>query len=198
MPSKLNSGSMPFQLRVIGSLLILTLVITNTIYYGLTNILWLCNISALLAGVALLLGMRQMAPIGATFMILGLSAWLMNIAVNNGFEEPVSYITHFSFAAAALYIFVCIPVGRRLWAGCFCWWLLCQLLSRLFTPPELNINLAFSIWPGWERMFSNFFSFWCFTNIGCLVFLFVMNKLISRFQRARGFVLATDSFFHRA
>jgi hypothetical protein len=121
-------------------------------------------------------------------MILGLSLWFLNVMVNNTFGDAISYITHFSFACAAVYLFFRIPVGRYLWLGCFCWYILTQVLSRLFTPPAENINLAFSIWPGWDIVFSNFLTFWCFMTFSCLGFLFVMNKIILRLQRARGFV----------
>jgi hypothetical protein len=98
MPSKAISAPLPFHLRVIGILLIVTVLTTNIIYHGITNILWLCNISTLLAGAALLFGMPQIALIGATFMILGLSGWFLNVIVNNTFGDTISYITHFAFA----------------------------------------------------------------------------------------------------
>ncbi len=188
MRNKGTSTSVPFHLRIIGFLLISTVVTTNIMYHSITNIFWLCNISTLLAGASLILGLQQSALIGATHVIIGLSCWYFNVIVNNTFGGAISYITHFSFACVAVYLFFCIPVGRYLWVGCFCWYILSQIQSRLFTPPKENINLAFSIWPGWDTAFSNFFSFWCFISFTCLVFLFVMNKIIIKLQKARGFV----------
>jgi hypothetical protein len=179
---------MPFRLRVIGLLLIVAVLATTIIYYDMTNILWLCNISSLLAGVALLSGKPQSALVGATFMLLGGISWLLNLVINHAFDERVSYVTHFSFAFAAIYLFFQIRVARYLWVGCFCWYILSQVLSRLFTPPAENVNLAFSIWRGWNIIFSNFFSFWCFISFSCLVFLFVMNKFIFSMQTTRRFI----------
>jgi hypothetical protein len=58
MLNKVTSTSVPFHLRIIGILLIVTVLTTNIIYHGITNILWLCNISTLLAGAALLFNMQ--------------------------------------------------------------------------------------------------------------------------------------------
>ena len=179
---------MPVILRVIGALLIVALITINIVFHDLVNIFWLCNISTLLAGAALLWGKPQLALIGATYMILGSGCWFLNVVVNHTFADPISYISHFSFACAAVYLFFFIPVGRYLWVGCFCWYILSQVLSRLFTSPAENTNLAFSIWPGWDTFFNNFFSFWCFVTFSCLVFLFCMNKIILKVQMARGFV----------
>jgi hypothetical protein len=193
MPNKVISASGPFHFRIIGLLLIVTLVMSTIIYHDITNIFWLCNISTLFAGVALLFGKPQSALIGATYMILGLICWLLNVIVNNTFGDTISYISHFCFAGLAVYLFIRIPVGRYLWLGCLCWYILAQVLSRLFTPPSENINLAFSIWPGWDTVFTNFFSFWCFMTLSCLFFLFVMNTIIFKLQRAHGFVLTDNS-----
>lgn len=185
MPSNEKLTSLPIHLRAIGLLLVATIVATYLSYHNISNIFWLCNISALLAGVALLIGKRQLALIGATFMILGLACWLLNVVVNKIPGDPVSYIKHFSYGCIAVYLFFRFRVGCYLWLGCFCWYILAQVLSRIFTSPAENINLAFSVWPGWEVIFSNFFPFWCFVTVCCLVFLFVMNKIIYRLQEKR-------------
>jgi len=165
-------------LRIFGLVIICAVIISNTLIHSITNILWLCNISTLLAGVALLLGRQQIALIGATYMILGLFFWLANVLVNHTFGNFSSYITHICFAGAGVFIFRYIPIGRNLWIGCFAWYLLSQAMARIFSQPAENINLAFTIWPGWDRIFSSFFLFWSFTTLSCLGFLFFMNKII--------------------
>ncbi len=186
MSDKVISTSLPFHLRIIGILLMATVVTVNVVYHGIANIFWLCNISTLLAGASLILGLQQSALIGATHMIIGLSCWYFNVIFNSTFGDAILYITHFSSACVAVYLFFRIPVERYLWVGCFCWYILSQVLSRLFTPTKENINLAFSIWPGWDTPFSNFFSFfWCFMSFSCLVFLFVMNKIFFSLQKAQ-------------
>lgn len=188
MPNNVPPTPLSFHFRIIGLFFIVLPLTINTIYHDIYNLFWLCNISTLLAGVALLFGLPQIALIGATFMVIGFTCWFLNVVVNGTFNDTISYVTHFSFACAAVYLFFRIRAGHYLWLGCFCWYIIAQVLSRLFTPPEYNINLAFSIWPGWEGLFTNFFSFWCFTTLSCLAFLFIMNKILFRLQKARGFV----------
>jgi hypothetical protein len=170
--------TLPAHLRIIGAMLIITVIAVNLSFHSIENIVWWCNISALLTGVSLIFRMQQTALVGATFMIIGLAGWFMNVIINNMFENTISYITHFSYACIAVYLFYKIPADHYLWLRCFVWYLLCQLFSRIFTSPAENINLAFSIWPGWDQFFENYIPFWIFITLGCVVFLFVLNRIL--------------------
>ena len=176
---------MPRHLRILGLLLIITVITIKIVFHDLISILWLCNISALLAGISLLLGIPYLAMVGAFWMILGGCSWFLNVLVNHTFDESISYFTHFSYTGIAIFLFFRIPIGQWLWLGCFAWYLFSQFLSRFFTPPSENVNLAFSIWPSWDKLFSSYFLFWCFLTLSCLIFLFVMNKVIFRLQTQR-------------
>jgi hypothetical protein len=173
------------RLRMLGALIIVCVLINNIFIHNFSNILWLCNISTLLAGIGLLLGFSQIALIGATYMILGLFFWLSNVLVNHTFGNLGSYVTHFGFAVAGLILFRYISVSRSLWLGCFAWYLFSQILARLFSPPEDNINLAFAVWPGWDKIFRSFFWFWLLTTLSCMTFLFVANRIIWQSQIKR-------------
>lgn len=174
---------MPRHLRVLGLLLVTIVLTTNILVHGIVNILWLCNISALLAGIALLLGVPYFALTGAAWMIIGMVSWFLNVQVNNMYGEVISYFTHFTFGVVAVFIFFRFSVTQNLWMGCFGWYLLMQLLSRLFTVPADNVDIAFSIWPGLEPFFRSYFYFWCFVTSACWVFLFGMNKIIYSYQK---------------
>ncbi len=181
----LLSSPMPRYLRIIGLLLTLAIIAINTVFRDPSNLLWMCNMSTLLTGTALLLGFRYIALVGATWIIIGWCSWLVNVLVNHTYDETLSYITHFTFGCVALFLFFRLPVGRWLWLGCFGWYLFSQLISRFFTPPSENINLAFAIWPGWDGFFSSYFSFWCFLSSVCLGFLFGVNRVIFIFQNKK-------------
>ena len=84
MPDKVIPTPVPFHLRIIKLLLIVTLVSTTILYHDITNILWLGNISTLLAGVALLSGMQQTALVGAICMILSSSFVTSLSGMSNG------------------------------------------------------------------------------------------------------------------
>ena len=171
--------------RLIGFLLIVAVLSINFFFYSASSILWLCNISALLAGVALLLQMPQLALTGATFMIIGFASWLVNAMFNQTFTEPLSCIKHSVYALLGLLTFFQFRVGRYLWLRSFGWYLFTQLLSRLFSSPTENINLAFGVWQGWDAFFTNFITFWIFLSFSCLLLLFIANTIIFRCQQSK-------------
>lgn len=46
------------------------------------------------------------------------------------------------------------------WAYAFLWYLGIQLLSRVATATELNVNMSHAIEPGWRQVFDAYWKFW--------------------------------------
>jgi hypothetical protein len=187
----LNRGNTQF--RILGAALIIAVLVNNLLFNKISNVLWLCNLSTLLAGVALLIWIPQVALVGATYMILGMVLWIGDLILNHAFYSLNSFIVHFAFAASGLYLFKKIAVSRYLWIGCFGWYLFAQVLSRGLTNGSENINIAFSMWTGWDKVFSSFFSFWLFVTSTGLLFLFFANKLIWKLQQTAENINKIDS-----
>jgi hypothetical protein len=51
-------------------------------------------------------------------------------------------------------------MDRLSWIYAIVWFLVIQLLSRLITSPDLNVNLAHHMQPGWEQRFDAYWQFW--------------------------------------
>jgi hypothetical protein len=70
-------------------------------------------------------------------------------------------------------------MGKYSWLYALTWFLLLQQVTRLFTPPELNINLAHSIYPGWEGLFSGYWQYWLFIICSSAIFLLILSRGLS-------------------
>ncbi len=50
-------------------------------------------------------------------------------------------------------------MDRLAWLYAFVWYLFMQIVSRLTTAPDLNVNVAHHIQTGWQSTFSSFWKF---------------------------------------
>jgi len=96
--------------------------------------------------------------IGTLFLCLGTPLWLMDLAGGGEFY-PTSCFTHLGGLAIGLY------GARRLGVPGGIWWkaivalIALILVCRLVTPPQANINVAFAIYPGWEKYYPSHLSY---------------------------------------
>ena len=118
------------------------------------ELLWACHFGAALVGVGLLSSSAATNGIGSLFLLMGTPLWLLDLAGGGEFY-PTSCFTHLGGLAIGLY------GARRLGVPSGTWWkavvglVALILVCRLLTPPRANINVAFSIYAGWERIFPN-------------------------------------------
>jgi len=50
-----------------------------------------------------------------------------------------------------------------------------QLLSRLFTPVALNVNVAHNVQAGWEQTFNSYWKFWIVLAMIAVAQLMLLN-----------------------
>lgn len=180
-----TSSPLPLHFRILGACMVVLIVTINLVFHNLPNLLWLCNFSTLLAGISLMLNRPYFALVGAAWIILGTLSWLSNVLYAGTMNEAISFFTHFTFSAVALYLFARIPLPKNLWIGCFAWFLLAQVICRFFSEPMDNINIAHTIWPGWEPFFGSFVWFWFGMVFLCSAVLFSLNWGLYRLAKWR-------------
>lgn len=118
------------------------------------EMLWSCNASALVLGVSGLARSRTGLAIGLCWLSIGVPLWLLDLASGGAFM-PSSILTHVVSPIGA--ILALVRVG---WPES-AWWKAAMSLAallgvtRLATPAQANVNLAFRVWPGWEGLFPN-------------------------------------------
>ncbi|MBI4467897.1 MAG: hypothetical protein HY650_01100 [Acidobacteria bacterium] len=159
--------------RLLG-LLPLTLFILHFLYYarygGLSYICWVCNLGNLLLAVGLLFGRPELIRVAVFWLIPGLPLWLWFTVLQGGWLLT-SALSHIGGLITGLLALKQVGAGKRTWIFALGWFLLLQLLSRSLTPPELNVNIAHEVYPGWEDNFAGYWTFWLastgLATVGC-------------------------------
>jgi hypothetical protein len=141
------------------------------------QILWFCNLSNLVLGLAIFLKIRDLVFVCATILTIGLPVWIFDFLVNGDFH-PFSILTH--VVSPALGFAVSRAWGRSvrvLWQVP-AFYLLLQLVARLFTPAADNINVAFAVYNPVKSLFPNFYIYSLVNLAGLTAFGWVMHRLI--------------------
>jgi len=157
---------MPRQLtlrfRLLG-LLPLVFFLAQTAHYwrvgGMGNLLWMCNVGNLLLAIGLLFAQRELIRAAAIWTMPGLIIWIRYVVLEYDYVFS-SFLAHVGGIVIGLIALRRVRMDRLAWFYAFAWYLLVQLAARLLTAPELNVNLAFRIQPGWEQTFSSYWKFW--------------------------------------
>lgn len=113
------------------------------------NLLWTCDVAAVLVAVGLLASRPLPVAAGCFMFVPGNVVWLLDLAYG-GELLPTAPLTH------GIVFGLAIAGTRRLGVPRSTWWtatltmLACTAAARLVGPASENVNLAFRIPPGWE------------------------------------------------
>ena len=169
------------RFRLLG-ILPLIFFLVQTIHYwrygGMGNLLWICNVGNVLLGIGLLLGRRELIRIAAIWTIPGLGIWIRYVLLASGFYFSTT-LAHVGGIAVGLIALHRVRMDRLAWIHAVAWSLLTQLAARLLTEPELNVNLAHRIQPGWENIFNSYWKFWLVLLLVTALVLWVIGKILS-------------------
>jgi hypothetical protein len=169
------------RFRLLG-ILPLIFFLFQTIHYwrygGMGNLLWICNVGNVLLGAGLLLGHRRLIRAAAIWTIPGLGIWIRYVLLASGFYFSTT-LAHVGGIAVGLIALSRVRVDRFAWVYAFTWSLVTQLAARLLTSPDLNVNLAHRIQPGWENIFSSYWKFWLVLAGATALVLWIIGKLLS-------------------
>ena len=141
--------------------------------------LWMCNIGNLLLALGLFFYNRWLMRIAIIWTIPGLIIWFIYVVLAWG-VFLTSTLAHVGGLAVGMFVLRKIGMDRRTWLYAFGWYLAVQFLSRLVTAPELNVNLAHKIQPGWEHLFGAYWQFWLVLTIVTGLVLWVVELCFQR------------------
>ena len=119
------------------------------------NLLWVCHLGAALIGVGLLFDARWLSAIGTLFLCLGTPQWLLYL-VSGGEFMPTSLATHVVALGIGLYAAHRYGMPRGAWWKALVGLVILIFLSRIFTPIEANVNMAFAVQQGFESAFPSY------------------------------------------
>jgi hypothetical protein len=172
LPRKQLSRS---QLRLLG-ILPLAFCLAQAIHYWQINqlghILWMCNIGNLVLALGLFLERPLLIRVAAVWMLPGLLVWCAyvvptwgmlltgNFTLTELFGVFSSSLAHLGGFAVGVIVLRKVGMDRKTWLFVFMWYLIVQLLSRLLTPPDMNVNLSHRVQEGFEKSFGSYWKFW--------------------------------------
>ena len=167
------------RLRLLGILPLLFFLAQGEHYWRINqlgNMFWMCNLGNLILALGLFFEKPIVIRLAAIWTIPGLIVWFIYVVLTWGvfFTSTLAHVGGLAVAAIALKTY---RMDRRAWSYAFGWYLAVQLLSRFFTAPELNVNLAHAMQPGWERTFGSYWVFWLTLTIATVAVLWLSGLL---------------------
>jgi len=175
------------RFRLIG-LLPLIFFLAQTVHYwrfgGLGNLLWMCNIGNLLLAIGLFLNHRELIRAAAIWTIPGLGVWFWYVWLE-GSTGVSSTLAHVGGITVALFVLRRVRMDRLAWFYAFTWYLFMQIVSRVATAPDLNVNVAHHVQSGWESAFGSFWKFWLVMTVIVAIGLWGIGKALSLLWPAR-------------
>jgi len=148
------------------------------------NLLWMCNVGDLLLAAGLFLGHRELIRAAAIWTIPGLAVWIRYVLLASGLYFSTT-LAHVGGIIVGLIVLRRVRMDRIAWIYAFAWYLFMQIAARLTTSPELNVNVAHRIQPGWEHIFSSYWKFWIVMAAVVAAGLWVIGLVLSWIWPAR-------------
>jgi len=141
------------------------------------QILWICHISNLLLAFGLFLDQLEFIRVSVLWLILGLPLWIWNMT-QTGVGTLTTFVTHLGGLVVGLFALSRTRCSRRTWLYAVLWLLFVQQVSRVITPPDLNVNIAHRIYDGWETIFSAYWQYWLVTTILAGIGLWIIGIVL--------------------
>jgi hypothetical protein len=89
-----------------------------------------------------------------------------------------STLAHLGGFAVGIAVLRRVGMDGRAWLYAYIWYFCVQLLSRLISPAEMNVNLAHAIQPGWEQTLSSYLKFWLVLSLLVGICLWVLGLIL--------------------
>ena len=175
-----NSGTPSVSLRWLGIAPLIFFLGQATYYWrggSLGNMLWMCNVGNLLLALGLFIEQPELIRAAAIWMIPGVPIWILYVVLPDKFVLS-SGLAHIGGLIVALVAVRTVRIDRRAWLYAFAWYLAMQIVSRLATSPDLNVNVAYRIQGGWESSFGSFWKFWVVMSAVVAIGLWIIGRLL--------------------
>ncbi len=143
------------------------------------HILWMCHITNLILALGLFFGVREFVRISVLWLIIGMPLWALDMA-RFGIRELTTFGTHIGGLIVGLIAISRVRGGQKSWLYALVFYLVLQLVCRIITPPELNVNTVHSVYRGWEKLFTNYQFFWVVITVLSGVVLWGIGKAFVR------------------
>ncbi len=141
------------------------------------NMLWMCNIGNGLLGIGIFFGINWLTRLTTMWLIPGLVIWL-NYVVGSGNFVVTSFFAHIGGLVMGIYALYKIGGSRRMALHSIIWFFLLQLICRLFTSYDANVNVAHRVHEGVSDTFNAYWKFWLTSSFVVIVGMFVLQWIL--------------------
>ena len=141
--------------------------------------LWMCHVSNAVLGLGLLLYIRPMIRLAAIWFVPAIPLWIMDM-MRTGQMPAITFVSHLGGLTVSLIALRRVRADRYIWLYGMAVYLLVQQVCRMVTPPELNVNVAHAMYPGWDRLFSAYWQYWIYTTLSAAAVLWVVNGVFMK------------------
>jgi hypothetical protein len=173
-------SSVDLNYRLLGFLPLIFFLLQGLHYWRtneLGHMLWMCNIGNLLLAVSIFLNRQALMRVAVLWTIPGLIIWVIFVVLPWGVFFS-SILAHVGGTLMAMFVLLRVGMDRQTWLYATGWYLIVQLLSRLFTPATLNVNLAHHMQSGWEHTFGHYWQFLLTLDVLTAVMLWALGILM--------------------
>jgi len=142
-------------------------------------ILWLCNLNNLLLAAGVFSGWKLLTRIGILWLIPAMPLWFIESWMY-GDWPLTSILSHIGALTFGLLLLPRIRMRKNIWIAALAYAFLVQQLTRWITPPELNVNVAFTTYLWWDQIFPHYWQFWLFISAEAAIGLFLLNWILAK------------------
>jgi hypothetical protein len=142
-----------------------------------------------LLAIGLFLNHKELIRASAIWTIPGLGIWFWYVWLQ-GSTAWSSTVAHVGGIIVGLFVLSRVRMDRIAWLYAFAWYLFIQIVSRLITPPAMNVNVVFRVQPGWEGAFNSFWKFWLVMTLIVAAALWAIGLVLSWIWPARSVLAA--------
>jgi hypothetical protein len=150
----------------------------------LGNMLWMCNIGNLVLALGLFLNNALLIRVSVIWMFPGLVVWLVYVMLAWGLFLS-STLAHVGGLSVGIFAVRRVGMDRSAWRYALGWYLLVQLLSRVLTAANLNVNVAHRVDAGWQDTFNAYWKFWLVLTILTAIVLWIIGTALHRIWPSR-------------
>ncbi|MEP6919574.1 MAG: hypothetical protein ABI967_00505 [bacterium] len=175
-----TSVSPELRLRLLGVLPLIFFLAQGVHYWRLNesgHVLWMCNIGNLLLSAGLFFKKPVLIRVAAIWMIPGVVVWLVYVVFAWGvfLSSTLAHLGGIIVGMIALK-----KVGMKRGASLYAvgWYLIMQLICRLFTPAALNVNVSHYVYEGWQRTFNSYWKFWLALTLLTAAIVWSLERLL--------------------
>jgi hypothetical protein len=146
------------------------------------DLLWGCHVAVVLVGAGLLAARPILNAIGLLWGCFGLPIWLIYLFTGGEFM-PTAVLTHVGAIAFGVAGVRVLGLPRGVWWKALCAYLALWAVTRVVTPPGANVNLAFSVWPGWEDRFASYPAYFATLLVTSALTFLIGEQIFKRIPR---------------